>query len=147
MRLLAFTLLALALPSSALSMTQEAGTEAKSTQSTKVVQRTLLKANPGERDALAKFIVANWFAMDAAAVSQSLFTTYRLLENPIKDDSWDFVVEVGYPTTKGYDDPATRAGFEAIRTAHTTVLVDGKSLRDLGRVVGSERLSFRAGSE
>lgn len=147
MRAVALAILALALTTPAFAAQDAAGVEAQAPAATKVVQRTLLKANPGQREALAQFIVANWFAMDKVAVSQGLFTGYRLLENPVADDSWDLVVEVGYPTAEGYDDPATRAGFDAIRAAHTTVLIDGKSLRELGRIVGSERLSYRAGSK
>ena len=147
MRAFALALVALALPSPVLATHADPASETKAAPAPVVVERTLLKSNPGERDTLARFIVANWFAMDALAVSQGLFTSYRLLENPEAEGSWDFVVEVGYPTAEGYDDPATRTGFEAIRAAHTTVLIDGKSLRELGRIVGSERLSYRAGSE
>ena len=147
MRALALAALVFALPLPAFAAQDATGSETQAQAATKVVPRTLLKANPGEREALAKFIIANWFAMDAVAVSQGLFTSYRLLENPAADESWDLVVEVGYPTAEGYDDPATRAGFDAIRAAHTTVLIDGKSLRELGRIVGSERLSYRAGSK
>ena len=113
---------------------------------TVVVERTRLKANEGERDALAQFVVANWFEMDEVALRQGLFTSYRLLENPDPNGEWDWVVEVGYPNPGGYSNPEVQAKFQAIREAHETVLIDGKSLRELGRVVGSERLTVRAGS-
>ncbi len=118
---------------------------AQSTE-TAVVERTRLKANPGDREALGRFIVANWFAMDEVAVRKGLFTSYRLLENSDTDGDWDWVVEVGYPNPDGYSNPEVQARFQAIREQHETVLIDGKSLRDLGRVIGTERLSLRAGS-
>ncbi len=113
---------------------------------TAVVERTRLKANPGEREALGRFIVANWFAMDEVAVRRGLFTSYRLLENPETDGDWDWVVEVGYPNPDGYSNPEVQAQFQTIREQHETVLIDGKSLRELGRVIGTERLTLRAGS-
>lgn len=116
------------------------------TSETAVVERTRLKANPGEREALGRFIVANWFAMDEVAVRQGLFTSYRLLENPDTDGDWDWVVEVGYPNPDGYSNPEVQSQFQAIREQHELVLIDGKSLRELGRVIGTERLSLRAGS-
>lgn len=114
---------------------------------TLVIERTLLKAAPGKREALARFIVANWFAMDRIAVSQRLFTGYRLYENAAgADAAWDLAVEVGYPNPAGYDDSAVQARFAAIRAAHRTVPIDGQVLADLGRIIGSERLRPREGS-
>ena len=78
-------------------------------RATMVVEWTRLKALPGERANLTAFIHLNWFAMDARAVEQGLFTSYRLIANPAPDGDWDLLVEVGYPTSAGYDDPATRA--------------------------------------
>jgi hypothetical protein len=113
---------------------------------TQVVEWKRLKAKPGERANLAAFITANWFAMDAKAVEQGLFTAYRLIENPAADSAWDLLVEVGYPTAAGYDDPATQAAFTAIRAAHTTVRIEGKSLADLGTILGTERLTVLDGT-
>ena len=121
--------------------------KAHASKPTAAVVVTRLKATPGERENLAAFIIANWFAMDAVALDQGLFTSYRLFENPVEDGEWDLAVEVGYPTPLGYDEPEIRSGFEAIRSAHTTVLIDGKGLRDLGSVIGSERLIVLEGSD
>ena len=52
------------------------------TRATMVVEWTRLKALPGERANLTAFIHLNWFAMDAKAVEQGLFTSYRLIANP-----------------------------------------------------------------
>ena len=115
-------------------------------RATMVVEWTRLKALPGERANLTSFIFLNWFAMDARAVEQGLFTSYRLIANPVPDGDWDLLVEVGYPTPAGYDDPATRAAFEAIRAAHRTVPVGGKTLRELGAILGTERLPVLTGT-
>lgn len=100
-----------------------------------VTTHTYLAATPGRRDALARFIVANWFEMDRIAVEQGLFRSYRLLQNPRTDEDWDLIVEVVYNDACGYACVAER--FQAIRGAHATVLVDGLGMKDLGRVVRS----------
>lgn len=100
-----------------------------------VTTHTYLAATPGRRDALARFVVANWFEMDRIAVAQGLFRSYRLLQNPRTDEDWDLIVEVVYHDACGYACVAER--FEAIRGAHATVLVDGLGMKDLGRVVRS----------
>lgn len=115
-------------------------------RATMVVEWTRLKALPGERANLTAFIFLNWFAMDAKAVEQGLFTSYRLIANPAPDGEWDLLVEVGYPTPLGYDDPATQAAFGAIRAAHTVVPVEGKTLRELGTILGAERLPVLTGT-
>jgi hypothetical protein len=116
------------------------------TRATMVVEWTRLKALPGERANLTAFIHLNWFAMDAKAVEQGLFTSYRLIANPAADGEWDLLVEVGYPTPAGYDDPATQAAFGAIRAAHKTVPVEGKTLKELGTILGTERLPVLTGT-
>lgn len=115
-------------------------------RATMVIEWTRLKALPGERANLTSFIFLNWFAMDAKAVEQGLFTSYRLIANPSADGDWDLLVEVGYPTPAGYDDPATQAAFAAIRAAHKVVPVEGKTLRELGTILGTERLPVLTGT-
>ncbi len=124
----------------------EAGPAPAQPRATMVIEWTRLKALPGQRANLTTFIHLNWFAMDAKAVEQGLFTSYRLIANPAPDGEWDLLVEVGYPTPAGYDDPATRAAFEAIRAAHTPVPVEGKTLRELGTILGTERLPVLTGT-
>jgi len=116
------------------------------TRATMVVEWTRLKALPGERANLTAFIHLNWFAMDAKAVEQGLFTSYRLIANPAPDGEWDLLVEVGYPTPLGYDEPATQAAFAAIRAAHKVVPVEGKTLKELGTILGTERLPVLTGT-
>jgi hypothetical protein len=107
-------------------------------QKTVVWECTYLKALPGHKQNLAEFIRRNWFAMDSAAVAQGLMTGYKLLENSDSNAEWDFVVAVGYPQREGYN--GVVAGFEKIRSQHKTVLVQGKRLGELGKIVKSDKL-------
>lgn len=109
---------------------------------TVAIEQTYLKAAPGRRAALIRFIEQNWFVMDEEAVRQGLFTSYAVYEGGGTD--WDVMVTVGYPDARGYDAPGTAAAFEAIRARHRTVLIDGRGLRDLGTIVGSRRLRLGA---
>jgi hypothetical protein len=111
---------------------------------TQVYELTFLKAKPGLKSQLMRYIVANWYVMDARAVEQGLFTEYRLLEATTENEAWDGMMMVGYPKPEGFSDPATAAGFEAIRQAHVRTPIEGKHLRDLGGVVGVQRVRVAA---
>lgn len=93
-----------------------------------------LDADPAD---LIAFIKANWFVMDARAVTAGLFSHYRLWRAEDGGD-WNLVVAVGYPDPAGYD--GVRTAFEAIRAAHVPVAINGKLLKDLGRIVASRRV-------
>lgn len=113
-------------------------------RTTVVVEQTLLKALPGKGDALGQFLAANWLVMDQQALDQGLFTGFWLARAETGFEPWDYAMSVGYPTAAGFEDPATAKGFEAIRTGHKTVLIDGQGLAQLGRIVGSQRLDVVA---
>jgi hypothetical protein len=102
------------------------------------VELTFLKATDGNTESLCRFITQNWFEMDKIAVEKGLMTEYRLLRSTGTDPDWDVLVVVGYPNVDGYSGIALE--FEAIRAAHTTVSVNGKTLRQLGAIVSSRRL-------
>jgi hypothetical protein len=112
---------------------------------TVLYEHTFLKAKPERRDALLRYIVANWFTMDRAGVKQGIFTSYQLLEEIDEIKDWDAVMVVGYPQAQGYEEPKTTAAFKAIRAAHTEQLIDGFSLKDLGDIVRHHRLRVRGG--
>ena len=106
------------------------------------IVHTYLQALPGRRADLAKFIELNWLVMDRRGIAQGIFSHAVLLdvaETSVGDaaERYDFVMEVGYLTPGGYPDVETK--FTAIRKAHKTVLVDGRGLGELGRILG-ERL-------
>lgn len=107
-------------------------------QSSRAVELTFLKSKPGQREQLKTFIVMNWFAMDKIAKDQGLMSGFTVMDTGTDDGPWNVLVSVTYMDDKGYQGIAEP--FEKIRRAHTTVLVDGKSLRDLGSIVDSKRL-------
>ena len=112
-------------------------------QKTVLVEQTYLKAKPGRRVDLIRFIELNWYAMDRKGVEAGIFTSYRLMEEIDENKDWDLVMAVGYPNLMGYEEPATKARFKSIRSAHQEILVDGRSLKDLGDIVRHHRLSLR----
>lgn len=112
------------------------------TQNTNTWTLTYLKSTNFQKDRLKEFLEKNWFAMDSIAVAQGLINKYELIEN-IGDDSypdsdWDFIVAVEYFTNGTYSDIADK--FEVIRKSHTTIKVDGLVLKDIGKIVRSEKV-------
>jgi hypothetical protein len=114
---------------------------AAATGRTRLYELTYLQSLDPDPAALIRFIEQNWFAMDAEAVRQGLMTSYSLLRG--EDPQWNLVCAVGYPDPAGY--AGIDAQFEAIRKAHRTVLVDGKGLKELGRITGNRKLLPVAG--
>jgi hypothetical protein len=125
----------------ALVPTTHANTDAaKSSDKTirqRAVELTFLKSNPGDREKLKQFIVNNWFVIDEIAVKQGLMSAYTILDTGDDTGDWNLIVKVTYPNEKGYD--GIQEEFNKIRQAHKTILVDGKGLRDLGRIVSSKK--------
>ena len=109
-------------------------------KATSVYEHTTLKAKPGRRDALRRYIAANWFVMDQKGFEQGIFTSYWLLEDTETDGSWDYMMVVGYPQPLGYSDARTIAKFQAIRRAHDEIKIDGLGLGDLGSIVENRRV-------
>ncbi len=103
----------------------------------RAVELTFLRALPGERERLTKFIVANWFEMDRIAKLQGLMEDYRLLDSGADDADWHALMVVTYHDERGYAGIAEP--FERIRRAHNTVLIDGKALRELGTIALSRK--------
>lgn len=112
--------------------------ESSASPTRRAVELTFLKAQPGQRERLVRFIVRNWFAMDRIAQEQQLLQHYTVLQTGTDAGPWNVVVAVTYRDERGYDGIAE--AFEVIRRAHRPVLVDGKALRDLGEIVDSTRL-------
>lgn len=97
---------------------------------------TYLKANDGLRADLKAFLQQNWLAMDKQATELGLFKQYHLLENNDSTKVWDFVIVVQYRDAKGYE--GVKVEFDKIRQAHQRVLIDGKAMAELGKIVKSE---------
>ena len=137
-RSLAFVVTCLAAPSIATVALADVGVAT----GTKLYELTLLKAKPGLRDDLGKYIRANWFPMDQKGVENGIFTSYWLLEDTGENAAWDYVMVVGYPTELGFGEPRAIEVFQAIRKAHAEVKIGGKGLRELGEIVGNHRLKL-----
>ncbi len=120
-------------PATAVSVAAPSTAKAK-----RAVEYTYLKSLPGERENLKRFISANWFAMDAIAVNQGLLVSHQLLDTGNDDGPWNVVVAVTYPNSLGYNGIAP--SFEKIRRSHQTVLISGKGMRNLGKVVETRTL-------
>jgi hypothetical protein len=83
--------------------------------------------------------------MDAKAKAAGHLEGYELLRATPSDTAWD-LLEVAT-----YRDSAQFARIDSLfrtvyRPAHRTVLIDGKGLRELGRIVGSVTTRRVAGS-
>ncbi len=110
-------------------------------QAMRAVELTFLKSAPGQRENLARFLVANWFAMDEVAVEQGLMSDYTIMQAEQDDGAWDTLVAVTYNDARGYAGVAEQ--FERIRSAHQTELIEGKPLAELGKIVDSKKLLER----
>jgi hypothetical protein len=105
---------------------------------TKAVELTLLRSIDPDPNLAARFIRANWFAMDAIAQARGLMTFFNLHIDPNPREDWNLVVQVGYPDVRGFE--SIQPHWAEIVAAHKTVLIEGKRLPDLARVLGTRRL-------
>jgi hypothetical protein len=114
--------------------------------STVLIEQTYLKANAGLKGDLRTFIEHNWFVMDQKGVEQGIFTSFWLMEDVDENGAWDFVMAVGYPQLEGYENAETKPKFDAISKAHVPVPVNGRILKDLGKIVHHHRLKVGGGN-
>jgi hypothetical protein len=77
--------------------------------------------------------------MDRIAVERGIMASYQQLIAAGDGAPWNVVVIVGYPGAGGYREIAPQ--FEEIRAAHKPILVEGKGLAELGRIVETRRLA------
>ena len=99
---------------------------------------SLVRARPGQRERLLRFLRANWLALDAQLLDQGRISHYRLLEADVGkglDDSkaWDYAVILEYRDRQAMD-AFVPAYLELIRT-RPQVRIDGLVFADLGEVV------------
>ena len=112
------------------------------TKPTVLIVQTYFKAFDGQRANLAQFITTNIFSMDQKALEMGVLTHYQLLENTESSEDWDFVIVDGYPQADGAEAPEAVAAYTEINRSHKNVLVEGKSLLQLGAVVRQHRLKL-----
>lgn len=116
-----------------------------SAQTAGVWEFTYLKSVAGQHERLLTFIRQNWFSMDSVATRQGLMSGYKLYDaGPDTTSQWNVIVAVAYPKKEGYE--GIQEAFETIRRSHVNVLIDGKGLNQLGKIVDSRKLYERAGS-
>ncbi|WP_295680086.1 hypothetical protein [uncultured Nevskia sp.] len=100
---------------------------------------SLVRARPGQRERLLRFLRANWLALDALLLEQGRISGYRLLEADVVtgviNDSkrWDYAVILEYRDRQAMQDfvPA----YLALLKARPQVRIDGLVFADLGEVV------------
>jgi len=102
-----------------------------------VWELTFLKALDSDPADLIVFIKANRFVMDRIAAERELFSDFALYRATDEGDLQVAVV-VGYPDPRSHD--GVRTEFEAIRAAQVAVPINGRTLGDLGRVIGTRRV-------
>ena len=108
----------------------------------RTVTLTYLKAAPGRLAHLERYVRANWFAIDAAAVRQGLFVSYKWLDTGRDDGPWNALVIVTYNDDKGFAGIEER--WNSIKPTHKEVRPDGLAFPDVGLVVEGQDLLERA---
>jgi hypothetical protein len=120
------------------SMAQDGGGLNKSTVERcqaprRAVTMTHIHALPGQRENLKRYILTNWFAIDAAAVRAGLMKSFAIWEKE-KDsgaESWDFIVVDTWCDERGHDGVSSQ--FALFSKAHRSIAVEGKHFEQLGR--------------
>lgn len=99
---------------------------------------SLVRARPGQRQRLLRFLRANWLELDQQLLEQGRISRYRLLEADVgaagsDGKGWDYAVILEYRDRQAMDDfvPA----YLALLKARPQVRIDGLSFADLGEVV------------
>ena len=109
-----------------------------------VWQLTYLKAEPGQRERLERFITLNWFGPDDRARHKGYIDGFLLLRGTADDPSWDFVVIDIFPDLDSQGKARQRYRNE-IMPGHEKQLVDGMDFPSLGRVVGERTTTLVSG--
>lgn len=105
----------------------------------RAVEMTFLRSHADDPASVVEFIRRNWFVLDEEAKQQGLISRYEVFAELRGDKPWNVVVIVRYAHPDGYE--AVRDQFEAIRTRHTPVVVDGATdVRELAQIVETRRL-------
>jgi hypothetical protein len=109
-----------------------------------VWQLTYLKAEPGQRERLERFITLNWFGPDDQARQKGYIDGFLLLRGSEDDPSWDLVVIDIFPDADSQGKARQRYRDE-IMPGHKKQLVDGMDFPALGRIVGERTTTLVSG--
>lgn len=124
--------------------TSQAGTARTVPDRSRIVELAFLKSHAGQRPQLVRYIVMNWFAMDAAAKARGLLDGFSVFESGSDEGAWNVVVSTIYRDARGYE--AVKQDFEPIRKGHQEVLIEGRGFDDLGTVVDSREMFEHPGN-
>lgn len=96
---------------------------------------SLVRARPGQRDRLERFLQANWLALDEQALRQHRISAYRLLRADAdpKESSWDYAVIIEYADREAMT--AFVPFYLGLARSSPHVRIDGLDFADLGEVV------------
>lgn len=109
-----------------------------------VWQLTFLKAEPGQRDRLERFITLNWFGPDDTARRRGFISGFQLLRGSEEDSAWDLLVVDIFADADTKAKARERYRAEII-PAHTKQLVDGLDFPALGRIVAERTTTAISG--
>lgn len=96
---------------------------------------SFVRARPGQRERLERFLRSNWLALDEAALQQQKITGYRMLRADADptESSWDYAVVIDY---------ASRAAMADFVPFYLSLVrerprkrIDGLDFADLGVIV------------
>lgn len=96
---------------------------------------SFVRARPGQRERLERFLRANWLALDELALREGRISAYRLLRADAdpREASWDYAVVIEYADREAMSDFVPFYLKLARERPH--VRVDGLDFADLGSVV------------
>lgn len=95
---------------------------------------TFVRARPGQRERMERYLKANWLAVDEIARSKGHLAGWRLLraDRDLKE-TWDFVVILEYTNTQSME--AFVPAYLALVRGRPRVRIEGLEFADLGEVV------------
>jgi hypothetical protein len=95
---------------------------------------TYVRARPGQRERMERYLKANWLAVDELAKQQNHLAGYRLLraDRDLKE-TWDFVVILEYRNTAAME--AFVPAYLALVRGRARVRIEGLEFADLGEIV------------
>ena len=104
-----------------------------------VISITYFRATTGDVESLRESIRKNVFSMDQRAVQAGAMKGAHLLTRGTTPGDWDVAIVDEYSDRCQLE--RVSEAFREISASHVPVLVNGKRLQELGRVVRSQRFS------
>ncbi|GAC1621273.1 MAG: hypothetical protein NVS9B10_03890 [Nevskia sp.] len=96
---------------------------------------SFVRARPGQRERLERYLQSNWLALDELALRQQRITAYRMLraEPDPRGTSWDFAVSIEYANRQAMIDFVPF--YLELARGRPHLRVDGLDFPDLGEIV------------